>query len=390
MIQLLRCAAALLLACGLGCPCGTATAATIVIGPGQSLADALHRAADGDELQLLPGDYRGQTGVILQRRLTLRGVGHRPVLHADGQSAEGKAILVVRDGQVLIENLEFRGARVADRNGAGIRFEAGHLTLLRCAFFDNENGVLAGNSADAELDISDSEFGNAPAGTPLPHLIYVGRIARFMLSGSRVRAGNDGHLVKSRAVVNLVQYNELVDGPGGRASYELEFPNGGTAVVLANVIGQSSGTTNPVLVSFLSEGADDRPRKHALFMAHNTLINDGPRPGLFVRVREPASGPPVALHMVNNLFVGLGVSNAGWGDARQGNFPLPRAALRDADSFDFRLAAGFWLRGWAVDSPVLSELPGQSLRPTAQFQAPAGTRPLPAGLGLSPGAIQVE
>ena len=42
-----------------------------------------------------------------------------------------------------IENIEFRGVRVADRNGAGIRFETGRLHVLRCAFFDNENGLLA-------------------------------------------------------------------------------------------------------------------------------------------------------------------------------------------------------------------------------------------------------
>jgi hypothetical protein len=55
----------------------------------------------------------------------IRGVGQRPVMLADGKSAEGKAIWVVRGGKIRIENIEFRGARVDSLNGAAIRFEKG-------------------------------------------------------------------------------------------------------------------------------------------------------------------------------------------------------------------------------------------------------------------------
>jgi hypothetical protein len=367
-----------------------ADAASIVVRPGQSLAEALSRAVDGDEVLIEAGDHRGQVAVITQKRLTLRGVGGRPVLHADGRSAEGKAILVVRNGDVRIENIEFRGARVPDRNGAGVRFERGRLHVLRCAFFDNENGVLTGNVGDAELEIIDSEFGSAPSGTPLPHLVYVGRIARFTLSGSRVRAGHAGHLVKSRALQSFVRYNELVDGPGGRAAYELEFPNGGLAVVVGNVIGQSAGTTNRAVVSFAAEGADDRPRRHGLYMAHNTLINEGMSPAVFVYLREPVAGQQAPLRLFNNLFVGLGASNVGWTQVGQGNFPVTPLMLRDVDAFDYRLDAGSWLRGRAVAIPDQAEPVGALLRPTAQFSPPAGTRALPTNAAPHPGALQLD
>ena len=359
-----------------------APAATLTVGPDLSLPQALRQAADGDEIDIPAGDYRGQVGVILQKRLTLRGVGGRPVLNADGRSAEGKAILVVRDGEVRIENLEFRGARVADRNGAGIRFEGGRLHVLRCAFFDNENGILTAPGDSAELSVEDSEFGAAPAGTPLPHLIYVGRIAHFTLRGSQVGGGQQGHLVKSRARRNHILYNRLVDGSAGHAAYELEFPNGGLAWVVGNVIAQGAGTSNPAVVSFLAEGRSDA-REQGLFMAHNTLVSEGPRPAQFVAVRD--GGQAVERHFFNNLSVGPGVVEPVLADATSGNFAVAAGALRDPAAGDFSLATHSRLRGRGVEAGTAQ---GESLRPGAEFTLPAGTRALALPARLSPGAVQ--
>jgi len=295
-------------------------AATLAVGP-QGLAQALRNAADGDVIELAAGDYRGEVGVIEQKRLTLRGVGGRPVLHAAGRHAEGKAILVVRDGEVLIENIEFRGSRVPDGNGAGIRFERGRLTVANCAFFDNQNGILTANFSDAELVVRDSEFGLAPQGTKLPHLLYVGSIARFTLSGSRFSGGSQGHLVKSRARTSEVRNNRLVDGPGGQAAYELEFPNGGTVTVVGNVIGQSAGTSNPALIAYGAEGFGTGP--HSLQVSDNTLINQASRAAVFVRVRDAPQ--PMALRVFDNRLYGPGDPGAAL--PAQGNLQLPLAAL---------------------------------------------------------------
>jgi hypothetical protein len=286
----------------LGATALPAASATLQLSPGQSLADALRRAAEGDVIELAAGDYRGQVGVIEQRRLTLRGAGGRAVLRADGRHAEGKATLVVRNGDVLIENIDFRGSRVPDGNGAGIRFERGRLTVVNCAFFDNQNGILTSNAGDAELVVRDSEFGQAPRGAQLPHLLYVGRIARFTLSGSRFSGGAMGHLVKSRASVSEVRNNQLVDGPGGQAAYELEFPNGGMATVVGNTIRQSAGTSNPALVSYGAEGYGPGP--HSLVFTDNTLVNEAGRTAVFVRVNAAPS--TVALRVQGNSLYGLG------------------------------------------------------------------------------------
>ena len=296
-------------------------AATLSVVPGQSLADALRRAADGDVIELAAGDYRGEVGVIEQRRLTLRGVGGRPVLHAAGRHAEGKAMLVVRNGDVQVDNLEFRGSRVPDGNGDGIRFERGRLTVLNCAFFDNQNGILTANTGDAELVVRDSEFGQAPKRMRLPHLLYVGRIARFTLSGSRFSGGAQGHLVKSRARVSDVRNNRLVDGPGGEAAYELEFPNGGAVTVVGNVIGQSAGTSNPALVAYGAEGYGAGP--HSLLVSDNTLVNEASRAAVFLRVWETAQ--TLALRVADNRLYGPG--DPGAARPEYGNQQLPLSAL---------------------------------------------------------------
>lgn len=381
-----RARAALVVGWVCGWCAGVAAAATLSVAPGQSLAEALRRAQDGDVVELQAGMHQGQVGVILQRQLTLRGVGGHAVLMAAGHSAEDKAILVVRNGDVRIENIEFRGARVADGNGAGIRFERGRLWVQDCRFIDNQNGILTGNAADAELMVHDSEFAAAPEGSKLPHLLYVGRIARFTLTGSHLHGGRQGHLLKSRARHNQVLYNRLDDLPDGRAAYELEFPNGGLAWVVGNLIVQSSHTSNPTLLAFGAEGSEvEEGRTHGLFLGHNTFVNAGLTPALFVRVHEQTLGAPVAQRSVNNLFVGLGVADLADGGVAQGNFSVPQALLHSSALGEWRVPAGTWLHGRAVPA---GNAQGFALQPAAEFAAPRGIKPLTPRTTWSPGAFQ--
>ncbi len=366
---------------------GGAHAATITIGTAggaPTLADAVRMARDGDTILVPSGEYRGDVAVLHQRSLTIRGVGSRPVLVAEGTLAESKAILVVRHGDIVIENIAFRGARVPDGNGAGIRLEKGRLRVRSCAFFDNEMGLLTSNFPDAELIVEDSEFAQAPhSNGGLHHLLYAGRIASLKVSGSRFHQGNVGHLLKSRARRTVLTYNMLVDGSGGSASYEVDLPNGGDALLLGNVIGQSARTQNPVVVAF---GAEGRPwPRSRLQMAHNTLLSDGPGPAWFLRVWKDRLPQDTPIRAVNNLSVGLGVFALGaLGDFR-GNRSATRAMLEDADNLVFALDARSPLRGLGVDPRTAFD---EDLSPSAEFTLPVGTRPLSKGEAWSPGAFQ--
>jgi hypothetical protein len=68
-------------------PSATANGRTIVVGPQEevrSISEAARMARDGDTIEILPGEYRQQAVVWTQGRLTIRGVGKRPLLLADG------------------------------------------------------------------------------------------------------------------------------------------------------------------------------------------------------------------------------------------------------------------------------------------------------------------
>ena len=132
------------------------------MGPGfplRTLSRALRCAQAGDTLVLQAGTYAGDTGVVTQPGLTLRGLGAGATLAAQGRHAEGKAILVVRAPGVRLENLEFRGARVPSGNGAGIRFEAGSLWLDRRRLLDHEMGLLHGSPPELQLAGDERAFG---------------------------------------------------------------------------------------------------------------------------------------------------------------------------------------------------------------------------------------
>lgn len=360
--------------------------ATLIVGSQEkitSITEAAKLARDGDVVEIRSGDYRGQPAVWTQNNLTIRGAGQRPVMIADGKSAEGKAIWVVRGNNTRIENIEFRGARVAAGNGAGIRFEHGQLAVHRCAFFDNEMGMLTANTADMTLEVSDSEFGSAPRHEgQLHHLLYVGAIGRFVLSGSRFENGYLGHLVKSRAKENHVRYNMLVDGVEGRSSYELEFPNGGLAYVVGNVIGQSAGTDNPALVSYGAEGP--HWSDNALFLVHNTLSNDF-HAGSYLKVWSEKFPGPIETWVINNLTIGNGDLFPPSYGRFEGNQTVARRDLLFFGGLPLRLKGDSPLRG-AVRIPGLAR--GEDLLPTAEFVFPAGSRPISASSSLAPGALQ--
>lgn len=351
------------------------------VGPRQavkSLAAAARQARDGMLIEVDAGDYIADVATWTQHDLTLRAVGGRVRLVAAGANAQGKGLFVTAGRHMRIEGFDFTGCTVPDRNGAGIRLEAGSLTLVDCGFRDNENGLLSANDESIELDIVDCDFGAIPLRSGATHNLYVGAIKRLSVTGSYFHGGLLGHLLKSRAAVNHILYNRLTDEVGGRASYELEFPNGGVAVVVGNLIMQSSTTDNPHVISFGVEGAK-WPRQ-ALYLVHNTLVDQRPSGGIWLRVTPPQT----EVMLANNLLVGAPRLAAEGHWTRRANFQADWDEFVRAVREDFRLKPSSGLRGKAQD---MGEAEGVKLSPAREYRHPHTSVAL-AGPARNPGAFQ--
>jgi hypothetical protein len=283
------------------------------VGPGErfrTLQDAVNAAGSGDLIEVNAGEYHGDVAVVSLARLTIRGLGSGAVFHADGRHAEGKAMLVIR-GDVLIENLEFRGARVPAGNGAGIRFERGRLELRRCRFLDNEMGLLSAGRPEMELAVHNCVFGDAPRHDSgmLHHLLYVGAIGQCVVMHSRFFNGWRGHLLKSRARINRILFNQLIDGPEGEASYKLEFLEGGDNLVQGNRIEQSARSQNPAMLSMGAEAQGRYPGR--LVLRDNLFVNHGAdsaeKPARFVHLWPENLAGSMEVLAEGNTFEGPGV-----------------------------------------------------------------------------------
>ena len=332
-----------------------------------SLAQAATQAKDGDTLEVDAGDYVADVAVWQQARLTIRAVGGRARLLAMGAAAEGKGIWVVRGGNITVEGFDFVGAKVGDKNGAGIRFEKGQLLVKNCVFLDNENGILTGGDKTAELTIENSEFGNNGYGDGLSHNLYVGSIAKLTVTGSYFHHAKVGHLLKSRAVENHIFYNRLTDETGGRASYELEFPNGGLAYVVGNIIQQGSQTENHTIISFGAEGYAGL--RNELYLVGNIIADDLPKGGKFLVVKPGER----TVRAVNNLLVGKGSLEAGGTGDYRNNINVDWNVFVQASRQDYRLAKPALKLGKPEDPGSAN---GVDLRPKREYVHPRQTRSL--------------
>ncbi len=355
---------------------------TLQVGPTaliRTIAEAARLARDGDVVEIQAGEYHGDVALWNQKKLTIRGVGGHARLYADGKSAEDKAIWVIRDGRFNIANIDFIGAHVADRNGAGIRFGDGLLRVDHCLFYGNETGILT-TSEKARLEIYSSEFAYNGAGDGQSHNLYVGAIASLRVEGSYFHHANRGHLIKSRAAENHILYNRLTDESGGRASYELELPNGGVAYLIGNIIEQSSTTENSIIISFGAEGY--KWPKNELYLINNTIDNNQPWGGTFLTVK-PGAG---MVRAFNNLLIGKGSLDTGSAGVFANNRHVGWEHFVLAPRHDYHIRTDSPLQGTFV-SPGSAN--GLDLAPTREYDHRASTRALTAAPTL-PGAQQTS
>ena len=317
-------------------------AETIRVGPNERYrmpSEAAQVAQDGDIVEIAAGDYPADVAVWAQNDLTIRGTGKGAHLAAAGFAAEAKGIWVIRGDDVVVENVEFSGAKVPDKNGAGIRHQGGNLTIINCRFHDNQNGILS-NKGGGVLSIDRSVFRNNGAGDGRSHNIYAGRIKQLKITASYFHHAKIGHNIKSRAYETYIHFSKIMDGDDGESSYLIDLPDAGYAELTGNILQQGPASRNRTMISFGAESPEAIDGE--VYLIHNTLVNDRPN-GTFLRIANPLT----RAHLQNNLFVGPGtISNL---DVRSiSNLQIERERrwfsrshlFVDRANFDYRLAPG--------------------------------------------------
>ncbi|MDP6542594.1 MAG: right-handed parallel beta-helix repeat-containing protein [Phycisphaerae bacterium] len=356
---------------------------TLKVGPGQKysrLSKALRDARDGYVIEIdSSGKYAGDVCLIRPNGLTIRGVGkQRAKFPAAGKHYGGKAIWVIRGNNVTVENIEFSGARVRDKNGAGIRAEGKGLTLRNCKFHDCEDGILGGGGT---MLIEYCEF-SACGLDGRSHNLYIGSIDKLIFRHNYSHHAKVGHLLKSRAKENHILYNYFTDGRTGSSSYVINLPNGGRSFIVGNILVQGARTQNSTLVAYGEEGV--KYGKSELYVINNTLINNR-HTGVFLNVRKVPAGFKCVVS--NNIFVGKGPVCTFSGAEKAGNYVGSAPGFIDRSGGDFRLKSGSPCANKGVVVPRVGKV---SLTAVFQYVHPHSKQARPKDARIDVGAYEYE
>jgi hypothetical protein len=350
----------------------------------QKPGDAAREARSGDIIEIEAGEYRKDSVIWSTDDLLIRGVGGTP--HINGSEVplvQEKGIWLIKGSNVRIENIEFSGAVSRDRNGAGIRAEGDRLHVIGCFFHDNETGILSNPIKDGRILIEHSEFARNGYPDGQAHQIYITGIKQLTLRFNYIHSTRVGSAVKSRARINHITYNRIVDGASGSSNYSIDLSNGGRAFVIGNEIEQGPLTENHAMIAFAPEG--ERGAEQELFVVHNTLVNDRYF-GLFIKNRSSGMA-----YLYNNLLVGNGRftgdvvtagnvaagglsglfigRNLGGSQGSTANKVADAAGIRSRAYLDYRLTAD----SPAIDAGTeLEDANGTSLVPQYEYVHPVG------------------
>ncbi len=282
--------------------------------------------ADGDSVEFSPGNYPNAEAVWRASSLTLFCDSGYAKMQAP-QISNKKAIWVVQGNNALIKGIEFTGAKVEDKNGAGIRAEGENLAIQNCYFHHNENGILGGKGI---LRVEHSIFENNGHGDGYSHNIYLSqRVSEFSLSFCISRLTKIGHNVKSRAAKNIIEFNYIADEKTGNSSYGIDLPNGGIALIKGNILHKGLRAQNEALISYGAEGIKHQENK---FVAvNNTLVSEYPG-SKFIRLKNFQDKAV----LLNNLYAGNGIFSVPFVDSPS-NIKVQISDFMPLDSLNYYL-----------------------------------------------------
>ncbi len=182
----------------------------------------------------------------------------------DGVTCEGKAALVLRGRSAEVSGMVFENIAVADYNGAGIRLEAGDLTVAQSWFRNSQQGILTASDPSARLVVDHSTFtglGTCEGSGGCAHSIYTGNYGHVRITNSRFERGMGGHYVKARAARVDIASSSFDDSAGYETNYMIDLPEGASGQISNNYFVQGRSKEN--YSAFIAVAAEDRSHSSA-------------------------------------------------------------------------------------------------------------------------------
>lgn len=345
-----------------------------------TLAAAIAVAVDGDVIECDAEIYQDDTCTITQNNLTVRGVGgyaHFRWDTGDNTTAttnipNGQGIIKMLGRDVLFDRLEFSGAKVADSNGAGIRYNGGTFTVRRCYFHNNQEGILGQSDVSIQGPILTVEYSRFDAcgyfdGVYYSHNIYIGDMPMFIFRyNETINPLDASHCFKSRARCNYLIANKFStkDSDG---SFEINFPNGHTAIVVDNVIEQGASSSNSTMIRYGEEGLTTGGEYgHELYIVNNTFYNWRSAGVTYIEV----AGTPALIKAINNAYgptAATFLSGSASEVVESNNINLTDNDWVDPANGDFHLVEGSSAIDAAIDPGRTSNATNFDLKPQYEY-----------------------
>lgn len=177
----------------------------------------------------------------------------------EGEACEDKAALVLRGRAAHVEGMVFANIKSSSGNGAGIRAEAGAITVVQSWFRDSQQGILSADNPSASLTIDKSTFtrlGTCAYSAGCAHSVYVGDFGSLTITRSRFEVGRGGHYVKSRAARVGIFASSFDDSAGMWTNYMIDLPAGATGRIEGNWFVQGRHKEN--YSAFIAVGAESK------------------------------------------------------------------------------------------------------------------------------------
>ncbi len=238
-------------------------------------------ALHGEHLHVLEqGHNRPQAGLPIRAE---------PGAHMLGTAAEGKAALVIKGDNTVIEGLECSEIYVPDRNGACIRLEGQNLELRNVYFHDSEQGVLGGGGT---ILIENSKFERLGR-SGQAHGLYVWGDEVILRQSSILSSKSEGHEFKSRAKRTVIE-KSVIASLDGEDSRLIDISNGGEVIIRNNVLEQGPKSVNNEMIGLGYEGL--RYENNEVLIEGNLILID--------RRKTKIVGGPQKATIRNNIIVG--------------------------------------------------------------------------------------